>query len=100
MSPAGNHRVRTRREHDGRRDDGEADLVRAVERREQWRFAFLDAPMRVLEHDDRVVDDEADRQHEREQRHEVDRVAEQREHGERRDQAQRNRDGGISVARS
>ena len=62
-----------RDEHDRRRDDGERDLARAVERREQRRLARLDAPVRVLEHDDRVVDDEADRQREREQRDEIDR---------------------------
>ena len=46
---------------------------------------ILYAPVRVLEHDDRVVDHETDRQREREQRHEIDRKAERREHRERRD---------------
>ena len=37
------------------------------------RHPFLDVAEDVLEHDDRVVDDEADRQHHREQRQRVDR---------------------------
>ena len=49
------------------------------------RLAELVAAVHVLEHDDRVVDDEADRQHEAEQRQHVDRVAERVHHGQRRD---------------
>ena len=46
------------------------------ERRDERRLALLDAMIDVLEHDDRVVDDEADRQHQREQGQQVDRIAE------------------------
>ena len=43
------------------RDDREADLSRAVERRLQRLLAHLHVADDVLEHDDGVVDDEADR---------------------------------------
>ena len=45
----------------------------AVARREPVRDVALD----VLDHDDRVVDDDADREHEAEQRQRVEREAEQ-----------------------
>ena len=51
---------------------------RALERRLERRHALLDVADDVLEHDDGVVDDEADRQRQAEQRDVVDRVAEQR----------------------
>ncbi len=50
----------------------------ALERRLERRHALLDVADDVLEHDDGVVDDEADRQRQAEQRDVVDRVAEQR----------------------
>ena len=46
----------------------------------------------VLEHDDRIVDHDADRQHHAEQSQRVDRVAEHRQAGEGADQRNRNRD--------
>ena len=48
-------------------------------------LAALDAPHDVLEHDDGVVDDEADREHRAEQRQRVDRVAERGHHDGRGD---------------
>ena len=36
---------------------------------------LLHVPVDVLDHDDRIVDDQADRQHQREQRQQVDRIA-------------------------
>jgi hypothetical protein len=53
----------------------------------------------VLDHDDRVVDDQADRQHQRQQRQQIDREAERQHHREGADQRQRNRDDGISTER-
>ena len=74
------------------RDDGEADLARTLERCVERAFTvLLGVPDDVLQHDDRIVDDEADRQRQRHQRDVVDRKAEQVHHGERRDQ--RDRDG-------
>ena len=46
----------------------------------------------VLDHDDGVVDHDADRQHHGEQRHGVGRIAHQQQEGEGADQADRHRD--------
>ena len=51
----------------------------------------LEMPLDVFDHHDRVVDHDADRQHEAEQREIVDRESERRHHGESADQ--RHRDG-------
>ena len=51
-----------------------------------------DVALDVLDHDDRVVDHDADRQHQPEQRQVVQREAEQRHDEERADQRDRNRD--------
>ena len=68
---------RDRRIHRGQRqrhrDDGEADLARADHRRLERRHALLDVAVDVLQHDDGVVDHEADGQHQRQQRQRVDR---------------------------
>ena len=55
------------------------------------RHALADVALDVLDHDDGVVDDDADRQHQAEQRQLVEREAERRQHGEGADQ--RDRDG-------
>ena len=55
-----------RADNGGRRDDREGDLPRPLESRDERRLAPLDAVVDVLEDDDGVVDDEADRQHQRE----------------------------------
>ena len=52
---------------------------------------FLDEPVDVLQHDDRVVDDDADRQRQREHRHAVEREAHVPDQAERGDD--RRRDG-------
>ncbi len=63
---------RDRHEHRGerqrRRDDGEADFLRAVDGRDHGRLALFRATEDVLEHHDGVIDDETDREHQREQR--------------------------------
>ena len=51
------------------------------------RMPALDVVRRALDHDDGVVDDDADRQHEAEQRRQVDREAERRHGGEGADDA-------------
>jgi hypothetical protein len=85
------HEHRNQRER--RRDHREPDLARARDRRDERRLTELRAAVHVLEHDDRVVDDEADREHEAEQRQHVDRVAERVHHGQRRHDRHRNRHG-------
>ena len=76
-------------ERQGDRDDREADLARALQRRLEGLHAFLDMAHDVLEHDDGVVDDEADRQRDGEQRYVVDRIAEHVHEGESADQRDR-----------
>ena len=68
--------------------------LRAVERRLQPRLAHLHVPDDVLQHDDRVVDDEADRERERHQRQVVEAVAERVHHRERADDRERQREAG------
>ena len=60
---------------------------------------FAGAAMDVLDHDDRVVDDQADGDRQAAHRHQVDRLAEQPHEHERRDDRQRQRDGRDSVSR-
>ena len=50
-------------ERDRRREDREADLGRAVERGAHAALAHLEMAVDVLEHHDRVVDHEPDREH-------------------------------------
>ena len=79
-------------ERERHRHDRETHLAHAAERRLHRLHAFLDVAVDVLEHDDRIVDDQPDRQHEREESERVDREAggeHQRAHA---DQADRNRD--------
>ncbi len=56
------HRDEHRRQRERHRDDGEADLARAVQRRLEDALAHLHVPDDVLEHDDGVVHHEADRE--------------------------------------
>ncbi len=65
----------------------------AISAASQRRLAFLlHVPVDVLDHDDGVVDHQPDREHQRQQRQQVDRVAEHQHHEERADQRQRHRD--------
>ena len=68
---------------------GPRHLLHRLERRVLRRQAVLDVVLDRLDHDDRVVDDQADRQHQAEQRQRVDGEAEQREQCERADQRDR-----------
>ena len=68
--------------------------LRALERRLERRLALLDVARDVLDHHDRVVDDEAGRDGERHQRQVVEAVAEQVHHAERADERQRHGDAG------
>ena len=71
---------------------GEADLARSLYRRLAAGHPRLDVPEDVLQHHDRVVDDEPDRQHHRQERQRVDREAEHVHQRERADQRHRYRD--------
>ena len=85
------HRRIDRDQRQRHRDHGEGDLLDAADRRRIRLHAVLDMAMDVLQHDDGVVDHEADRQHHRQQRQRVDREAE-RIH-QRKGADQRHRDG-------
>ena len=61
-----------RHERQRHRDDREGDLARALDRRLRTGHALLDVAEDVLQHHDRVVDDQPDRQHHRQQRQRVD----------------------------
>jgi len=73
-------------------NDGEADLLRAVERRLHARFAHLHVARDVLEHHDRVVDHETHAQRQRHQRQVVQAVAEDVHERESADDRQRQRE--------
>ena len=86
-------RERDRHEHredrERRRRHGEPDLVGAVVRRLVMIFALLHVPHDVLAHNDRVVDQNADRQRQAHERHRLELEAERphgdeaRQHGDR-----------------
>ena len=65
---------------------------RALERRLEGRHALLDVAHDVLQHDDGVVDDEADGERQAEQRDVVDREAERVHRAEGRDERDRHGD--------
>ena len=91
--PAGTIGTNTATSTDRRGDHREADLAAAVDRSDRAAARRLMRAVDVLEHDDRVVDDEPDREHEPEQRQHVDREPDHRHHEERRDDRDRDRDG-------
>ena len=71
--------------------NGRADLVHRAVRGGGGTVAEADVALDILDHHDRVVDHDADRQHQAEEGQHVEREAEPVEHGERADQ--RHRDG-------
>ena len=88
---------RDRDEH-GREDEGDADdrrrhLLHGLDGRLPRGQAVLDVVHDRLDHDDGVVDHDADGEHEAEHRQRVDREAQQREEDEGADDARRARSG-------
>ncbi len=81
-------------QRDRQRNDRESDLLGALERGGERLFARLDVAGDVLDHHDRVVDDEAGRDRQCHQRQIVDREAGEVHHAERADQRQRHGDTG------
>ena len=67
-----------RDQREGDRDDREADLAGALQRRLERPLALLEVAHDVLDHHDRVVDDEADRDRQPHQREVVEAVAQPR----------------------
>ena len=88
------HRQEDRREHDRDRDQRAGNLVHRVARRLLGRKAFLlDQPFDILDDDDRVVDQQADRQHHAEQGQGVDAEPGDAHHRQRAEQDDRDGDG-------
>ncbi len=82
-----------RRQHQHDRDHRARDLGHRLDGgAPRVQLVLAHVPLDVLQHDDRVVDDDADRQHHAEQRQGVDRVAVQVQAGERAGQRHRHRD--------
>ena len=70
-------------------DDRPGHLLHRFQGRVFWAHPFFDVVFHRLHHDDRIVDDEADREDEAEERQRVDRETEQREHREGANQRHR-----------
>ena len=70
-----------------RGDDGEEHLLRAEHGGGARTHALVAPPHDVFQHDDGVVDDQARRQHQRQQRQDVDREAGEIDRGDRADHA-------------
>jgi hypothetical protein len=91
-----------RHQRDGERDDGEGDLLRALECCLQRPVAALEIARDVLDHDDGIVHHEAGCDHQRHQREIVDGKTGEIHEAERADQRQRHRharnQGGAQVA--
>ena len=83
---------RRQNERDG--DQRAADLLHGAIGRVARTQALADVALDVLDHDDGVVDHDADGEHETEQREIVQREAEGRQHGEGADQRHRDGDDG------
>ena len=87
-----------RDEHRDQRDrqgqDGEADLLRPLQRRLEGRFTLLDVTHDVLDHHDGIVHHEARRDRQRHEREVVQAVAQQVHHPEGAHQRQRHRHAG------
>ena len=79
-------------EHERNRQNGRSDLVHGAVRGHGGIIAEADVALDILDHHDRVVDDDADRQHKAEEGQHVEREAESIKHGERADQRHRDRD--------
>ena len=88
----GRHEHRAQHQRD--RDQCAANLLHRLERRVTPAHAVLEMPLDVFHHHDRVVDHDADREHEPEQGQVVDRESERRHHGKGADQRYRNGDDG------
>ena len=82
-----------RNEGDGRGDDGEEDLSRADHGSGAAREPRAPAALDVLEHDDRVVDDHAGGEHQREQGQQIDGEADEPDRRHRAHQGQGDRHG-------
>ncbi len=86
------HRDEHRDQRERDRDNREADLARALQRGLERAHPALDVAHDVFQHHDGVVDHEADRERQRQQRHVVDGVVERPHRAAGADQRDRNRE--------
>ena len=86
------HRHEHRAQHQRDGDDRAADLAHRRLGGLAWRQAFGDVALDVLDHHDGIVDDDADGQHQAEQRQRVDGEAEGQQHREGADDRDRHGD--------
>ena len=84
------HRQQHQRDRDDRRGDLRHRLLGRLGRRKIR--LLLHHALDILDHDDGIIDHNADSEHHREQRYRVGRIAERQQHREGADQADRNRD--------
>ena len=80
-----------RAQHERNRDQRAADFLHGLQRRVAPAQAAREMPLDIFDHDNGVVDHDADRKHEAEQREIVDAVAERRHRREGADQRHRDR---------
>jgi hypothetical protein len=80
-----------RRERDRHRDDRTLQLARADERSFETRLALAYVPFDVLDHDNGIVDDQADRQHDRQDRQQIEAEAGREHHDRCAEQRNRHR---------
>ena len=84
------HRNKHRRQHEGDRHHRATDISqRRLGRRRRRKIFRVELVLHRLHHDDRIIDDDTDRQHQSEQRQRVDRKAQRGKHGEGADQGHR-----------
>ena len=81
-----------RRQHEGDGEHSAADLVHGLVRRVARRHALCDVALDILDDDDRVVDHDADREHEAEQGQRIEREAERAHQRESPYERHRDRD--------
>ena len=79
-----------RRERDRHGDDRPDQLARPDQRGLEWRAPFAQMAFDVFNHHDRVVHDQSDRQHDRQQREQVEREPERLHQKDAADQRNRN----------
>ncbi len=86
------HRHEHRAQHQRDRHDRTGHFTHRLMRRGQGRAPFFDVALHVFHHHDRVIDDDADRQHHAEQRQRIDGKAEHVQRRKRADDGNRNGD--------
>ena len=86
-------RHKDRNQYHRGRNDGETHLPRAAIGGNERGLALLHAAIDVFEHHDRVVDDQSDGQHQRQQRQQIDREAEREQNQKGCNQRDRHGDG-------